>query len=60
MLVWSQVLLTVALPLVLVPLVWFCSERRTVGSWALSPTTRVVAGLVVAGMFAAGAASLFA
>ncbi|MFI5958851.1 Nramp family divalent metal transporter [Cryptosporangium sp. NPDC051539] len=59
-LVWSQVLLTVALPLVLVPLVWFCSERRTVGGWALSPSVRVVAGLVVAGVFAAGAASLFA
>ena len=59
-LVWSQVLLTVALPLVLVPLVWFCSERRTVGSWALSPAVRAVAALVVAGMFAAGAASLFA
>lgn len=59
-LVWSQVLLTVALPLVLVPLVWFCSERRTVGGWALSPATRIVAVVVVAGTFAAGAASLFA
>ncbi|GAA0250397.1 Nramp family divalent metal transporter [Cryptosporangium japonicum] len=59
-LVWSQVLLTVALPLVLVPLVWFSAQRRTMGAWRLSPVTRVLAGLVVAGMFAAGAASLFA
>ncbi|GAA3392472.1 Nramp family divalent metal transporter [Cryptosporangium minutisporangium] len=59
-LVWSQVLLTVALPLVLVPLVWFSSERRTVGRWALTPAVRGVAIAVTGGMFLAGLASLLA
>jgi manganese transport protein len=57
-LVWSQVLLTVALPLVLAPLIWFSSQRRIVGGWVLRPLGRVAAVLVTGGVFVAGLASL--
>jgi manganese transport protein len=57
-LVWSQVLLTVALPLVLTPLIWFSSQRRIVGGWALSRLGRVAAGLISLGVAGAGLASL--
>jgi manganese transport protein len=57
-LVWSQVLLTLALPLVLVPLIWFSSQRRIVGNWALGPVGKITAVLVTVGVAGAGVASL--
>jgi manganese transport protein len=59
-LVWSQVILTVGLPLVLVPLVWFSSQRAIMGSWVLSPFARTCAVGVTAVVLLAGLASLVA
>ncbi len=57
-LVWSQVVLTVALPLVLVPLIVFGSRAAVAGAAALSRPVRLVASAVTAVLCLAGIASV--
>jgi manganese transport protein len=53
-LVWSQLVLTWTLPVVLVPLVCFAARADLMGPHALSRRQVVVAALVTAGLMAAG------
>ncbi|MEN3362682.1 MAG: manganese transport protein [Mycobacteriales bacterium] len=57
-LVWSQVVLTIALPLVLVPLVWFTGRRDLMGDQAPGRPVRAAAAALTGLLIAAGAASL--
>ncbi len=59
-LVWSQVILTLTLPLVLVPLIWFNCRRDVVGSATLRRPTRAAACVVTLVLCVAGVASLVA
>ncbi|AOH45906.1 Nramp family divalent metal transporter [Cutibacterium modestum] len=51
-LVWSQVLLSMGLPLVLVPLARFTGDRRLMGQWANGRVMAVIAWTVVAAVSA--------
>ncbi|MHA3703460.1 divalent metal cation transporter [Jatrophihabitans sp. YIM 134969] len=57
-LVWSQVVLTAALPLVLVPLVVFAGRRDLCGALTVSQPVRAAAAVVVATLGGAGIVSL--
>jgi manganese transport protein len=57
-LVWSQVVLTLVLPLVLVPLVYFTSRRAIMGSQILGRFARLGAGVIAAILLVAGVSSL--
>ena len=51
-LVWSQVLLSMGLPLVLVPLARFTGDRRVMGQWANGRVMAGIAWIVVAAISA--------
>lgn len=57
-LVWSQVVLTLALPLVLVPLIVLSSRRSVMGAAVLSRPVRLAGITVTAALCVAGVASL--
>jgi manganese transport protein len=59
-LVWSQVVLALALPLVLVPLIWFNTRHDLVGPSTLGRPARLAAWTIVLILCAAGAMSLAA
>jgi manganese transport protein len=59
-LVWSQVVLTVALPLVLVPLVWLTSRRDVMGQQLPGWPVRAAAAALAAMLTLAGTVSLVA
>jgi manganese transport protein len=59
-LVWSQVVLTIALPLVLVPLVWFTGRRDLMGDQVPGRPVRAAAAILTGILIVAGAASLVA
>ncbi|MGI5158702.1 Nramp family divalent metal transporter [Microbispora sp. CA-102843] len=51
-LVLTQVVLSVGIPFVLVPLVWYTSRRRVMGDFANGPALRAVSGVVCAAVAA--------
>jgi manganese transport protein len=57
-LVWSQVVLTVALPLVLVPLIWFTGRRELMGAQLPGRLVRATAAALTAILIVAAAASV--
>jgi manganese transport protein len=57
-LVWSQVVLTIALPLVLVPLIWFTGRRDLMGDQVPGRPVRAAAATLTGILIVAGAASL--
>ncbi|MCW2527825.1 MAG: mntH 2, partial [Pseudonocardiales bacterium] len=57
-LVWSQVLLTAVLPLVLAPLVFFTCQRSLMGLYVLTMPHRVAALLVTGALLVAGPVAL--
>jgi manganese transport protein len=57
-LVWSQVLLTLALPLVVLPLLWFTSQRSVMGAHTVGPLTATVGIALTAAVMVAGGMSL--
>ena len=48
LLVFSQVVLSMQLPFAVIPLVWFVSDRRKMGNFAISRKVAVCAWLVAA------------
>lgn len=57
-LMWSQVVLTLALPMVLIPLLWLTSQRALMGAMVLRLPMRLACGAVVAGLSAAAVAAV--
>jgi manganese transport protein len=48
LLIFSQIVLSMQLPFAVIPLVWFVSDRRRMGEFAIPPLARVVSWVVAA------------